>query len=70
MTLSPREADLLGWLDTQYQPMVELLGKLVDTDSGSYDVDGVALAGRIIRDHLEARGIRARRWRRPTAASR
>jgi glutamate carboxypeptidase len=57
MTLSPREADLLGWLDLQYQPMVALLGKLVDTDSGSYDVDGVARAGRIIRDHLEARGV-------------
>jgi glutamate carboxypeptidase len=37
--------------------MVGLLGKLVDTDSGSYDKDGVARAGAIIRDHLKARGI-------------
>ena len=34
MTLSAREAELLGWLESQYQPMVELLGRLVDTDSG------------------------------------
>jgi glutamate carboxypeptidase len=36
---------------------VGLLGRLVDTDSGSYDKDGVARAGALIRDHLEARGI-------------
>jgi len=57
MTLSPGEAQLLGWLDAQHQPMVALLGQLVDTDSGSYDEEGVARAGAIIRDHLEARGI-------------
>jgi glutamate carboxypeptidase len=57
MTLSVREAELLGWLDAQRQPMIELLGRLVDTDSGSYDKEGVARAGQIIRGHLEARGI-------------
>ncbi|MGH6898007.1 MAG: M20 family metallopeptidase [Geminicoccaceae bacterium] len=57
MALSVREAELLGWLDTQYQPMVELLGKLVDTDSGSYDKEGVARAGEIIHHHLLRRGI-------------
>jgi glutamate carboxypeptidase len=57
MTFSAREAELLGWLASQYDAMVELLGRLVDTDSGSYDKDGVARAGALIRDHLEARGI-------------
>jgi glutamate carboxypeptidase len=57
MTLSGREAELLGWLESQYDAMVGLLGRLVDTDSGSYDRDGVARAGALIRDHLEARGI-------------
>jgi glutamate carboxypeptidase len=57
MTLNAREADLLSWLESQYQPMVELLGKLVDTESGSYDKDGVARAGAVIRDHLATRGI-------------
>lgn len=57
MTLSAREAELLGWLESQYQPMVELLGQLVDTDSGSYDKEGVARAGTVIREHLTGRGI-------------
>ena len=57
MTLSAREAELLGWLESQYEAMLGLLGRLVDTDSGSYDKDGVARAGALIRDHLEARGI-------------
>jgi glutamate carboxypeptidase len=57
MTLSAREAELLGWLASQYDAMVRLLGDLVDTDSGSYDRDGVARAGALIRDHLAACGI-------------
>jgi glutamate carboxypeptidase len=57
MTLSAREAEMVGWLASQYDAMVGLLGSLVDTDSGSYDKDGVARAGALIRDHLEVRGI-------------
>lgn len=57
MISGAREAELLGWLETQHDRMVELLARLVDTDSGSYDKDGVARAGALIRDHLEARGI-------------
>jgi glutamate carboxypeptidase len=57
MTLSATETALLGWLSNQYHAMVELLGRLVDTDSGSYDKDGVARAGAIIREHLQGRGI-------------
>jgi glutamate carboxypeptidase len=49
MALSAREAELLGWLASQYDSMVELLGALVDTDSGSYDKDGVARAARSSR---------------------
>jgi glutamate carboxypeptidase len=57
ITLSATEAALLGWLASQYDAMLELLGRLVDTDSGSYDRDGVARAGALIREHLQARGI-------------
>jgi glutamate carboxypeptidase len=57
MTLSAREADMIRWLESQYDAMVELLRRLVDTDSGSYDRDGVARAGALIREHLQARGI-------------
>ena len=57
MTLSARELEMTGWLESQYDAMVALLGRLVDTDSGSYDRDGVARAGALIREHLQARGI-------------
>ena len=57
MTLTARELEMIGWLESQYDAMVELLGRLVDTDSGSYDRDGVARAGALIREHLQARGI-------------
>jgi glutamate carboxypeptidase len=57
MPITSREAELLAWLDAQYQPMVELLGELVDTDSGSLDKAGVDRAGKILQAHLEARGV-------------
>jgi glutamate carboxypeptidase len=57
MTINVREAEMIGWLESQYDAMVELLRRLVDTDSGSYDRDGVARAGALIREHLQARGI-------------
>jgi glutamate carboxypeptidase len=57
MTLSAREVEMIGWLESQYDAMVGFLGRLVDTDSGSYDRDGVARAGALIREHLQARGI-------------
>lgn len=57
MALSAREAELLGWLEGQYEPMIALLRDLVNTDSGSYDPAGVARAGEVILAHLEARNI-------------
>ena len=60
MPLTPREAEVLAWLDTQYEPMVALLGALVDTDSGSADKAGVDHAGRICR----------RIWKRATSPAR
>jgi glutamate carboxypeptidase len=57
MPITAREAEVLDWLAQQYEPMVALLGQLVDTDSGSYDRAGVARAGEILRAHLEAHGL-------------
>jgi glutamate carboxypeptidase len=57
MTLSAREAEMISWLESQYDAMLELLRRLVDTDSGSYDRNGVARAGALVREHLQARGI-------------
>ena len=48
MAISAREAELLTWLERQYEPMVGLLGDLVNVDSGSFDAAGVARAGEVI----------------------
>jgi glutamate carboxypeptidase len=55
--ITARETEVLAWLDAQYQPMVDLLGELVDTDSGSQDKAGVDRAGEILQAHLEAQGV-------------
>ncbi len=57
MSITAREAELLAWLGEQYEPMVGLLGELVNVDSGSFDAAGVARAGEVIRRHLESRGL-------------
>ena len=57
MPIAAGEALVLTWLDTQYQPMVELLEQLVNTDSHSPDKAGVDRTGKILQEHLEARGI-------------
>jgi glutamate carboxypeptidase len=67
MPITAREAEVLAWLDTQYQPMVGLLGELVDTDSGSQDKAGVDRAGKILQAHLEAHGVACEVTDHPTA---
>jgi glutamate carboxypeptidase len=57
MTTSAREAELLDWLEQQKEPMIELLGRLVNTDSGSFDREGVARAGEVIESHFRERGL-------------
>ena len=51
------ESDVLAWLDGQETAMLALLEELVNTDSGSLDVEGVDRTGTIIHRHLEAAGI-------------
>jgi glutamate carboxypeptidase len=65
--ITAREAEVLAWLDAQYQPMVDLLGDLVDTDSGSLDKAGVDRAGEILQAHLEAQGVACEVTDHPTA---
>jgi glutamate carboxypeptidase len=67
MPIAAHEAEVLAWLDTQYQPMVELLARLVNTDSGSPDKAGVDRTGEILREHLESRGIACEVTDHPTA---
>lgn len=51
------EARILAWLDAHEQEMLELLEKVVNTESGSYNKAGVDKVGNIFREHLEAAGI-------------
>jgi glutamate carboxypeptidase len=67
MPIEAREAEVLAWLDTQYEAMVELLAQLVNTDSGSFDKAGVDRTGEILREHLEGRGIACEVTDHPTA---
>jgi glutamate carboxypeptidase len=67
MPIEAREAEVLAWLDTQYDAMVELLARLVNTDSGSFDKAGVDRTGEILREHLEGRGIACEVTDHPTA---
>lgn len=51
------EAAVLDWLDGQRDAMTRLLEELVNTDSGSFDIEGVDRTGTILHQHLEAAGI-------------
>ena len=57
MPTDARETEILSWLEQQQAPMLELLGALVNTDSGSFDQEGVARAGHVIEAHLMGRNL-------------
>jgi glutamate carboxypeptidase len=46
--LTPEETKVVDWLGSRKEAMVALLREMVDTDSGSYDKDGVDRAGQVI----------------------
>lgn len=61
-------ADLLcDWLATQEDEMIQCLQELVDTDSNSYDKDGVDAAGKLMASWLEADGIECR-WHKSASS--
>ena len=55
--LSPNEAKLTDWLGAQKDAMLELVGELVDIDSGSYDRAGVEAVGRRLVRFFEENGL-------------
>lgn len=57
MSLGTRESEVLGALDQLHDEMVELLRKLVNIDSGSYNKAGVDAVVAALREHLAARGV-------------
>ena len=50
-------SDLLDWLDTQHDAMVDLLRRCVDLDSGSYDKLGIDAVGQVLSDFLRLHGV-------------
>jgi len=57
MALNAREQEVLEALDRVHDDMVELLRKLVNIDSGSYNKAGVDAVVSALQEHLEARGV-------------
>jgi glutamate carboxypeptidase len=55
--LSPNEAKLTDWLGAQKDAMLELIGELVNIDSGSYDKAGVEAVGRRLVRFFEENGL-------------
>jgi glutamate carboxypeptidase len=48
---------VLGWLASQQNAMLDLLGRLVNQDSGSFDKAGVDAAGDILKEFFAAEGL-------------
>lgn len=57
MTSKDREKAVLTWLDGQKDAMVDLLGRLVNIDSGSYNKQGSDQVFQVLRDHFAEFGI-------------
>ncbi|MCP5075732.1 MAG: M20 family metallopeptidase [Rhodobacteraceae bacterium] len=51
------ETQITSWLAEQESQMIDLLEKLVNTDSGSYDKPGVDAVGDLIKEFLEGQDI-------------
>ena len=57
MNTETPESLISAWLATQQEAMTELLRRMVDIDSGSYNKDGIDRVGAVAREFLEAHGI-------------
>ena len=57
MNVQSPEAVVTAWLATQHGAMVDLLRRMVDIDSGSYDKPGIDAVGGVVRGFLEGHGI-------------
>src|SRR5260370_15671701 len=51
------ERQVKDWLATQGDAMVKLMAELVNTDSGSYDKQGVDAAGEVLKRFFTAEGL-------------
>jgi len=55
--LTDQEQQVKNWLATQGDAMIELLAELVNTDSGSYDKQGVDAAGEVLKRYFVTQGL-------------
>lgn len=55
------EAQIMDWLASQRQAMIDLLRDVVNIDSGSYDKEGVDAVGARFERHFAEHGIASRR---------
>lgn len=55
--MTPEEAKVTAWLADRKDAMVALLREMVDTDSGSYDKEGVDRAGQVLARFHERNGL-------------
>ena len=67
MAVNSDHGALMAWLDDQRPAMTALLSDIVNTDSGSYDHEGVNKVGEIIKAHLEEREMSTQIIERPDA---
>ncbi|MBU8537568.1 M20 family metallopeptidase [Falsiroseomonas tokyonensis] len=51
------ETDIIEWLSTQRESMIQVLREMVDTDGGSYDKEGVDRVGAQVARFMAAQGI-------------
>ena len=68
MASSHAGSEVMTWLDQQQPAMTALLERIVNIDSGSYDLAGVDAVGEAIQAHLKERGIETEVIPRPHAA--
>ncbi len=67
--LTPAETKMTATIDAEYERTVGLLQKLVDQNSGSMNLDGVEIVGRMMRAELEPLGFTVE-WKPMAAAKR
>ncbi|MGM4902966.1 M20 family metallopeptidase [Tardiphaga sp. 866_E4_N2_1] len=61
--LNTTETQIIDWLASQKQPMIDLLRDVVNIDSGSFDKEGVDAVGARFEQHFAEYGIET--WREP-----
>ncbi len=61
MNVQAPEAAITAWLATQHDAMIDLLRRMVDIDSGSYDKPGIDAVGAVVEQFLAGHGIAVER---------